>query len=258
MLETATIHGYQLRLASFEGPLDVLLRLIERSQFEITDVSLVSVTGQFLAYVDSMDNVTPDVIADFTTLGARLVLLKSRSLLPRPAAVEDDESASDLTRELVEYRAVKLAALNLAERDRRGDGAFARALTSVATVQSTEPPKLAAHDAGWLARAIRRRLTAVPSPRSIMLVGPIVTLREMVERVLKVVGARPETSFSTITRGCSDTHEVRTAFLAILVLIRRQVIEADQPRPFGEISLHRISDRPVATAPNGVAFALED
>src|SRR5215208_5144761 len=105
-----TIAGYQLRLPSFEGPLDVLLRLIERSQLQITDVSLVAVMDQFLVYVASLDQAGAELIADFTNVATRLVLLKSRSLLPRPPAIDDEAEAGDLARELIEYRAVRQAA----------------------------------------------------------------------------------------------------------------------------------------------------
>jgi segregation and condensation protein A len=239
-LDTTKVIGYQLRLPSFEGPLDVLLRLIERSQLQITDVSLVTVTDQFLAYIESLEQAEPDLIADFTNVATRLVLLKSRSLLPRPPSIDDDEEASDLARELIEYRAVKEAAQTLAEKDRRGEGAFARALGGVATPSQTSLPKLAAHEASWLARAIRRRLTTIPSPRAIMHARPMISLREMVERVLHGVSERPHASFSGIARQCRDKHELRTAFLAVLVLIRRRVIDAEQEVPFGEITMSRV------------------
>lgn len=257
-LETASVLGYQLRLPSFEGPLDVLLRLVERSQLQITDVSLVSVTGQFLAYIASLGGASPDAIAEFTNVGARLVLLKSRSLLPRPPAADEDEIESDLARELLEYRAVKLAAMNLAERDRRGEGGFARTPAGAATPLAIAPPKLAAHEANWLARALRRRLTAVPSPRLLLRVKPLVSLREMVERVLHAVTTRPVASFSGIARDCHDAHEVRTAFLAILVLIRRRIVDADQDAPFGEIMVRRIAVNPPPPRPGGITLTMDD
>lgn len=241
VLEPTVMLGYQFRLPSFEGPLDVLLRLIERSQMQITDVSLVTVTDQFFEHIAAMGGGDPDAIAEFTNVGTRLVLLKSRSLLPRPPAVDEDECPSDLTKELIEYRTVKLAAMALAERDRRGEGAFARALGGIATPSADMAPKLAMHEPAWLARAIRRRLSAAPSPRAIMEVRPLVSLREMVERVLLAFGDRPHTRFSVIAAQCRDTHELRTAFLALLVLVRRRAIDAEQNVPFGEITLSRAS-----------------
>jgi segregation and condensation protein A len=257
-LDTTAVLGYQLRLPTFEGPLDVLLRLIERSQLQITDVSLVTVTDQFLAYIESLDQAEPELIADFTNVATRLVLLKSRSLLPRPPLADDEEEASDLARELIEYRAVKTAAQTLAERDRRGEGAFARAQGGIAAPAATSPPRLAAHEALWLARALRRRLTTIPSPRVIMHTRPMISLREMVERVLHGVTERPQASFSGIARQCRDAHELRTAFLAVLVLIRRRVIDAEQEVPFGEITMSRVTGGFRPSLDDGVVFSADD
>ena len=257
-LDSVSIAGYQLRLPSFEGPLDVLLRLIERSQLQITDVSLVAVTDQFLDYVASLSEARADLIADFANVATRLVLLKSRSLLPRPPASDDEAETSDLVRELVEYRAVKQAALALADKDRRGEGAFLRPGGTIAAPEPIAPPRLAAHEPSWLARAIRRRLTTVPSPRVIMQARPVVSLREVVERVLHSVSNRPHSTFSAFARECRDVHELRTAFLAVLVLIRRRAIDVEQDELFGEIVMRRIAPPPVQSLSESLAFSADD
>lgn len=244
------LHGYQLRLPSFEGPLDVLLRLVERSQLDITEISLVAVTDQFLIHVRGLAAVAPDAIAEFVAVAGRLVLLKSRSLLPRPPAADDDGEPDDLITQLVEYRAVKEAARLLGAKDERGDGAFARASAAVEAPAAAAPPPLALHASSSLARALRRRLSAVPSPAAEIAHRPLLTLREMVERVLRVVrGGEPEAvAFSRIRRGCRDRHEVLTAFLAVLVLVRRRVLDAEQTELFGEIAL-RATDTASSTDP---------
>ena len=236
-LEPPGLLGYQLRLPSFEGPFDVLLRLVERNQLPITDVSLVAVTDQFLAYVQELGGAEPEAIAEFANVGARLVLLKSRSLLPRPATTDDEPASSDLARQLIEYQVMKRAAEELAERDRRGEGAFARAAGAISVPADNAPPRLAAHESVSLVRALRRRLAAIPSPRDVVATRPLISLAAMVERVLGALTGRPETGFSRIARECRDGHELRTAFFAVLVLIRRRVIDAEQATPFGEITL---------------------
>ncbi|MEA2595772.1 MAG: segregation and condensation protein, partial [Thermomicrobiales bacterium] len=242
-LEPPGLLGYQLRLPSFEGPFDVLLRLVERNQLPITDVSLVAVTDQFLAYLEELGGAAPEAIAEFASVGARLVLLKSRSLLPRPAAAEDESASSELARQLIEYQAMKRAADELAERDRRGEGAFVRATGAIAVPTESAPPKLAAHEPVSLVRALRRRLAVIPSPREIVSARPLISLATMIERVLGTLTGRGEARFSTVAGGCRDGHELRTAFFAVLVLIRRRVIDAEQETPFGEITLRQ---RPAA------------
>jgi segregation and condensation protein A len=238
-LEPPGILGYQLRLPSFEGPFDVLLRLIERNQLPITDVSLVAVTDQFLAYVADLGGTAPDTIAEFANVASRLVLLKSRSLLPRPPAAEDEPTSSDLARQLIEYQAMKRAADELAARDRRGDGAFARGTGAILLPTGDTPPKLAAHEPVSLVRALRRRLAAIPSPRGVVSTRPLISLAAMIERVLSTLNGIGETRFSRLAGDCRDAHELRTAFLAVLILIRRRLIDAEQTEHFGEIMLRR-------------------
>lgn len=231
------VSDYQLRLPSFEGPLDVLLRLIERHQLQITDVSLVMVTSQFLTYLDGLLDTPSATVAEFAAVGARLVLIKSRSLLPRPAD-PDDAEPEDLIQQLVEYRSVKEAALHLAERDLLAAGAFERG-GAVALPASTAPPRLTAQPPTVLVRALRRRLSRIPQQAGVISSHPVVTLREMVERVLASLGSSQALTFSTIRRDCRDRHDVLTAFLAILVLMRRQAIDAHQAELFGEILMRR-------------------
>jgi chromatin segregation and condensation protein Rec8/ScpA/Scc1 (kleisin family) len=81
-----TAFTWQLRLPTFEGPLDVLLRLIEKQQLPITDVSLALVSDQFLQAARELDGSAPETIAEFTAVGSRLVAIKARSLIPRSPA----------------------------------------------------------------------------------------------------------------------------------------------------------------------------
>lgn len=235
--DSTALGGYQLRLPGFEGPLDVLLRLIERDQLAVTDVSLVAVTDQFLAYLTALSDVPPATVAEFAAVGGRLVLLKSRSLLPRPAAAPADDDPDDLVRRLVAYRTVREAADQLAIADRRADAAFARG-DGVAVPQAP-PPRLALHQAASLARALRRRLTAVPTPPASVAARPVVTLREMTERVLTALPGRGSLTFGRFRVGCHNRQETLVAFLAVLVLVRRRTIEAEQSGLFEEIVLRR-------------------
>ncbi len=87
--------GFQLRLDAFEGPLDLLLRLIEQEELDITTVSLVQVTDQYLSYLRSAPVTNFEALADFIAIAAKLIFLKSRALLPRPPDEEPDEQPED-------------------------------------------------------------------------------------------------------------------------------------------------------------------
>src|SRR3990172_1912300 len=76
--------SYQVKLPEFEGPLDLLLYLIEREEFKITRMSLAAVTGQYLEYIHVLERLEVDAIAEFLVIAAKLILIKSQALLPRP------------------------------------------------------------------------------------------------------------------------------------------------------------------------------
>jgi segregation and condensation protein A len=257
----ATLDGYQLRLPTFEGPLDLLLRLVERDQLPISDVSLVAVTDQFLAYLGDLAAARPETIAEFAAVGARLVLLKSRSLLPRPTVADEAEpDPGDLVRQLTEYQRIRDAARHLAERDRQGAGAFERG-GGVAVPAPPALPPLASHPPTALVRAIRRRLSAMAPRAQLLVPRPLVTLREMIERVLAALGADRETSFRSLVRDRDDRHETLTAFLAVLVLIRRRILVAHQSELFGEIALEPAGRDPQpieASSDSDDEFAADD
>src|SRR5579859_8191464 len=114
---------YTVRLPGFEGPLDLLLHLIERNQLEITAISIVAVTDRFIAYLRTWDEPPMPRLAEFITMAARLLLIKSRSLLPRQSRQQQDDDDSDplddaeaLRRHLLEYKLAREIALTLRAR----------------------------------------------------------------------------------------------------------------------------------------------
>jgi segregation and condensation protein A len=235
--------NYQLHLPGYEGPFDVLLRLIERNQLEITDVSLVAVTAQFLDHIAGMTEAPPEVIASFTTVGTRLAVLKSRSLLPRPETIDEDDGPSDLTRQLLEYRLAKEASTFLGQRAVDDLRSYARpAPAPVDPELRRASERLATYPITALVSALRRRLTVVPRPTTFVPKRKVVSLRETVSRMLELTGLRRGVRFSEVTSAYVSRTEVATAFLGLLVLVRRRVIAADQDELFGDIRLDRNHD----------------
>lgn len=248
-----TLNEYQLRLPTYEGPLDVLLRLIERCHLAIEDVSLVAVTHQFLAFIEGMAEASPDVVAEFGAVGARLTLLKSRSLLPRPPDAENDDAESDLTQQLRDFQRIKLLASHLQQVHTAGTASYSPPLRgAVIRPVAIQPARLARQDVSFLLRSLRRRLSVVPRPATIIQQSPVVSLREVVAHVSECVGRLTHVRFSTVVQEYRSRTEVATGFLAVLVLVRRQAIVATQGDIFSDIELSRLaaSDRMV-DVPNG-------
>lgn len=233
---------YQLHLPGYEGPFDVLLRLIERNQLEITDVSLVAVTAQFLEHVAGM-TAALDTIASFTTVGTRLALLKSRSLLPRPETIDEEDGPSELTRQLLEYRLARDASTFLAARYTEDLRSYARVAPAPGDPDLRRASeRLATYPVSVLATALRRRLTVVPRPLTFVPARKAVSLRETVSRLLELTRLRRRVPFSDVVSAYRSRTEVATAFLGLLVLVRRHMVVAHQSGLFGEIEVERTAN----------------
>ncbi|MGI9254464.1 MAG: segregation and condensation protein A, partial [Thermomicrobiales bacterium] len=209
--ETPDLIGYQLRLPTFEGPLDVLLRLIERDHLDITEISLMSVTDQFLAHVEALGEAPPETIAAFSSVAGRLLVLKSRSLLPRPPAPDEEVDEDDLVRQLVEYRAMKDAATRFAETQSQGLGAYPRG-----AVSGPGPAviRLANHHPSVLSRSLRRRLAMlVPAPVTAQLRSAI-TIQSMLLRLIDALAGRKPVKFRSLVGAEASREEVMVGFLA--------------------------------------------
>ncbi|MGH2613698.1 MAG: segregation and condensation protein A [Thermomicrobiales bacterium] len=232
-----SLDEYQLRLPNFEGPLDVLLRLIERDQLEISELSLLAVFDQFMAYMHALDAPPPAVIAEFVAVAGRMSVLKSRALLPKPPRAIEEAAEPDLVRQLEEYRAVKAAAELLAGRQQQGAGAFGRG-ESIAFPEPS-PMQISPQPSTSLAQAVSRWLTRIPAKPVPLAPLRVVSLWEMISRITSALGANRQVSFGQIRDGCGSRQEVAVAFLALLLLLRRQTIRATQHERFGAIILAR-------------------
>ena len=118
----------QIKLQQFEGPLDLLLTLIEQLELDITQISLAQVTEQFLAFVKQLEQVNPTALADYLTIAAKLLVIKSKAILPSlEVETIEEEGEENLTEKLVRYKQFKEAAKYFKELDSRGLQSFTRA-----------------------------------------------------------------------------------------------------------------------------------
>jgi segregation and condensation protein A len=235
--------GYACSVPGFEGPLDVLLRLIEREELDITAISLAQVADQFVAHITAQPDRDPALLAEFAAVASRLILLKTRGLFPRapeaPAPGADERpDEDDLVRQLLEYRQIKAAAEGLAARDRAGARAFAPlAAPAHAAAGATPEITLAPARQFDLLRATHRRLSRQPATPRVLTLVPRISVGEMAARILERLGLRPpgEVRLSRLATEARSRPDVVTTFMAILELVRRRRVEAIQEVPFGDI-----------------------
>lgn len=226
--------GYQIRLPAFAGPLDALLQLIEREQLPIAEISLVAVTDQFLARFASLNDAPLDEVAAFAAVAGRLVLLKSRALLPRPPAAEPDPSEDDLVQHLLHHRALRDAIAGLGSRDAAGSASFPPGRV---VLPPAAPLRLAPLPAGVLSRAIRRRLDRLAEVPTLSRLPPVVTVQECLDRIGRRLRLRTRLAFADLLPPHASRIDTLVTFLALLVLVRRSAVVVEQDATFGPILL---------------------
>jgi len=230
--------AYTVQLPVFEGPLDLLLHLIERAELDITRVALAQVTDQFLGYLRAMEERRMDLAASFVVVAARLLQIKSEALLPRPPEREagEEDPGDALARQLRLYKQFKDVALLLHQREEAGLRSFLRL---------APPPKLpprfdwsrlslsALKQAAQDALAVRPEIPQLGT----MVAPPTVTIRDQIRRIVQSIRADGRAVFSRMMRGVETRIEVVVAFLAMLELVKRRHVIARQTDLFGEIEI---------------------
>jgi len=237
---------YTVRLPVFEGPLDLLLHLIERNELDITAVSLAAVTDQYLGYVERLEEVEPRTLAESLAIAAQLMLIKSRLLLPQPEPGEEpdeEDPAEALARRLAEYQQFKQVAAELHDRQAKGLRSFGRI-----TPAPTPDPRLDLGDttANDLAQTLQALLAQRPRVASVdRVVKPLrIKLSDQINMLRAALKRRRRIRFHQLVRRASSRQEVIVTFLAVLEMIKQQRVIVHQDRLFGEITLERAPETP--------------
>ena len=232
--------AYPVSLPVFAGPLDLLLRLIETQALEISTVSLVAVTDQYLRTVEALEDVDPGALADFLVIASRLVYIKSRSLLPQPRPIdeEDDEEepADALVRQLIEYRRFKEVAAQLRTREEQRLRVYVRTAPPPELERRLELGELNLdHLVNVLRRVLTRVITQPVLPR--VKTYPVTVAEQIVIVRATLVAAGQSLTFVDLLSAQTSRLEVIVTFLAVLELIKQREVRAEQQDAFSEIIL---------------------
>ncbi len=236
---------HTVTLPAFEGPLDLLLQLVERAELDITAIALAQVADQYLAYVRTREFPDPRSMADFLALASRLLLIKSRALLPRPtpAAADDEANADDdaetLARQLREYQRYKQAATILRAWQAQGRRTFLR--MAPPPIPNGHRADRLDHTLAELAAAVQRRIQlSLPLEEANSLpLAPCFTVADAISRIGERLEIREWISFEDIVSGMTGRQEVIVTFWAVLELLKQRAINVEQAALFGVIQIVR-------------------
>lgn len=221
-------------LEAFEGPLDLLLYLIRKQNFDITDIPVADITRQYVEYIEIMQDFELELAGEYLVMSAMLAEIKSRMLLPRPAGDEEDEDdpRAELVRRLQEYERYKQAAEDINELPRLGRDVF-QAEAGVADRKVVSmPPEVSLQDLISAVQEVMQR-AAMYQHHHVQLEA--LSVRERMSIVLSRVSPDHFTGFADLFTAEEGRMGVVVTFLAILELVKESLLELTQAEPFAPI-----------------------
>lgn len=239
--------SYEVELAVFKGPLDLLLHLIKKHEMDIYDIPVAEITTQYLAALDTMKSLNLDVAGEFLVMASTLVHIKSRMLLPLDSDPdpedEDVDPRAELVHRLLEYQRYKVAAVTLDEYDILGRDVFARSC-----VESTEDelPAAELEPVGIfeLVEALRDLLKQSPPEPVHEVVREKLSVAERVTMLLKMLEGCQSLAFESLLSNLPNREELVVTFLAMLELVKLRSVRIMQNQRCGSIWLFPLDSDP--------------
>lgn len=235
--------AYTVNIPHFEGPLDLLLQLVEKNELEIAEISLANVADQFISYMEN-SNVPPEELADFLVVASKLVYLKSKLLMP-DFEDEEMEEGMDLEAQLRQYQMFVAAARELNELWNAGNKAFGRRIVMQKKREiSFVAPKGVDQTVllEMMRRVIARIEPIVRLPKAA--VERAVSIHEKISDLYGRIRKHAKVSFRQFIGGAKHKQEAIVGFLALLELVKQRFITVDQGNIFDDISISAHPEAP--------------
>jgi len=228
---------YNVKTEKFEGPMDLLLELIKKEKLSITELSLAHVTDQYLEYIKSNEEIQLGNLAEFLSVAAKLILIKSQTLLPLlEFTEEEEEEIKDLAKQLEEYKKFKEASIVLGKIAEGGKISYSR--NGFVGVQALfyPPEDINVYDFRKYFQFVLQEIPIIEKLEE-EIVREVVTLEEKIDDLQNTLRQRVETSFSELTASATDKIDVILSFLAMLEMVKQRIIDVEQGELFEEIKL---------------------
>jgi len=228
---------YTFRLEMFEGPLDLLLHLINKNELDITNIPIALITDQYLDYLRLMKVLNLDVAGEYLLMAATLLHIKSKTLLPSPSEEEEEEGEdprAELVRRLLEYHKYKEVALELERRPLLDRDVFIRLIP----LDTEEPPEEERIEVNLfeLLEAFRGVLERVKAETVHEVILDRLSVEEKVQEILSLLQRENRSiAFHLLFSEKASRREIIVTFLAILELVKMKLIRIFQTAPFETI-----------------------
>ncbi len=248
---------FRLEFASFEGPLDLLLHLIQDHELDILDLPIAFVTEKYLAYLGTMQTLQLDVVSEYLVMAATLAHIKSKMLLPAPPTDQEDDSAEDqldpreeLVRRLLEYQKYKAAAEELASRGLAGRDVFTRGAPATEAEGRSALGNMTLFS---LLDAFNRVVKRANADFSREITAERVTIQDRMTEIFDLLREKKRVTFDELFEGYVTSYDLVVTFLAMLEMAKTRMLRIFQTEPYAPIYLeHALAEGapdPGAAAP---------
>ncbi|MCX6785736.1 MAG: ScpA family protein [Candidatus Komeilibacteria bacterium] len=230
--------NYQIKLEQFEGPLDLLLSLIEEEEMDITKVSLAKVADQFMEYLHASPDLPAGDMADFLLVASKLLLIKSKILIPTLEI--DDEEAGSLEKQLKIYKEYYEAAKVIRAMVLKRRFMFSRAKQlQVFTPKFYPPLGVKLNNLALIFKQALARLEPIVNlPQAMM--KRTISIREKIKHISDLILAKFTLSFRQLLGQNNNRTEVIVSFLAILELVKQRTVSVEQGELFSDITVTQL------------------
>jgi len=222
----------------FEGPLDLLLDLIEKEKLDITDIALAQVADQFIAYLESSkEDITPDYLSSFILVAGKLILIKSKAILPMlELEKEEEEDIEELKARLKEYQRFKNISKQIKGLENRSEMFYSRQSYSGMQIIFCPPGDIKCSDLQLSMENILNKLPQIENAKGGIAINNI-NIKDKINYIRKNLMERIEITFRDMTINTNDKIEIIVTFLAMLELVRKSIVFVEQEDMFGEIRI---------------------
>jgi scpA/B protein len=227
----------QLKLSQFEGPLDLLLHLLERDKIDIKDIFVSDITEQYLNYVADLSQLDMENASEFLTVAAHLLEIKSRSLLPKPVPLEEGEEDPEqaLIRRLTEYKLYKEAGEKLHDMEEENLKAYYKLPEEMHLQERIELEDMKLDALMQAFREVLRRVESKVPPRQREIRRDTYTVKGKMAYIRRRLASKKEVSFFDLFEEDGNKSEVVTTFSAMLELWKNRYLNLTQTENFGDI-----------------------
>jgi segregation and condensation protein A len=233
-------YALQVFLEAFEGPLDLLLYLIRRQNIDVLDIPIAEITKQYVQYIDVMQEMQLELAGEYLLMAAMLAEIKSRMLLPRPEAVEEDENdpRAELVRRLQEYERFKKAAEDISDLPRLERDVFVASADAPERKVTTKLPDVSMKE---LLLAFHDVLQRAEMFSNLQMQREPLSVRQRMSEILTRIKANDFTGFADLFDAEEGRMGVAVTFIAVLELLRESVIEVVQAEQYAPLHIRAAS-----------------